>query len=353
MLDDTTKYEIFRNRDETYSGQFYMGVRSTGIFCRPGCPARTPKAENCLFFQNAEGALKAGYRPCKRCHPMNMPGEASALIKKLINLVESDPERRWSEKDLLANGVDPSTARRQFKSRFGMTFSAYVRQCNLAKARQCLAQGDSVIEAQLCAGFDSPSGFRVAFAKTFGQSPKDVKISPLLIDWIDTPLGTMVTICDEQEVYLAEFTVRKNLQGQLEKLTTAYKRPILPGRNDITMLVETQIKSYFHGSLKSFDLPIKTTGTDFQNGVWQALCDIPYGQTRSYAQLATAIGNDKAFRAVASSNARNGLAIIIPCHRVINKGGALGGYAGGLDKKRWLLDHEARVSKSSNRAAAP
>ncbi len=343
-LSDSDKYEIFSARDKAYSGQFYMAVKSTGIFCRPGCPARTPKMENCCFYDEAEGALKAGYRPCKRCHPMNMPGEASVLIKKLINLVESDPERRWSEKDLAAKNIDPSTARRQFKARFDMTFSAYVRQRNLARARQCLADGDSVIEAQLCAGFDSPSGFREAFSKTFGRSPKTADKEPLLIDWVDTPLGPMVIICDKTHLYLAEFTVRKNLRGQLEKLSKVYQRPVLPGRTSITEDAQKQIKQYFDGQLQDFDLPLITTGTDFQSDVWDALQAIPYGETRSYAQLAVSIGNEKAFRAVASSNARNGLAIIIPCHRVINKGGALGGYAGGLDKKQWLLDHEKRVA---------
>ena len=118
----------------------------------------------------------------------------------------------------------------------------------------------------------------------------------------------------------------------------------MPGRTLITEKAQQQITQYFEGKIQTFDLPLMTTGTVFQNGVWQALQGIPYGETWSYAQLAEAIGNDKAVRAVAGSNARNGLAIIIPCHRVINKGGGLGGYAGGLDRKQWLLDHERRVS---------
>ena len=231
MINDAQKYEIFVARDESYSGRFYMAVTSTGIFCRPGCPARTPKRENCLFYDQAEDAVTAGFRACRRCHPMNMPGEASALIKTLINLVESDPERRWSERDLSAHSIDPSTARRQFKSRFGMTFSAYVRQRNLARANQTLMKGDSVINAQLDAGFDSPSGFRQAFSKTFGHAPNSAEKEPLLIEWIDTPLGPMVIICDKQHLYLAEFTVRKNLKGQLEKLSKNYKRPGLAWPN--------------------------------------------------------------------------------------------------------------------------
>lgn len=346
-LTDSQKYDIFQSRNEDYSGRFFMAVKTTGIFCRPGCPARTPKPENCEFFNQAKQAVSAGFRACKRCHPLGLPNEEGRLIRELINLVENDPERKWGEHDLKVRGIDPSTARRNFKSRFGMTFSAYVRQRRLTLAKQSLDQGEPVIQAQLAAGFDSPSGFRAAYAKTFGAPPNKAGQSPLLMEWIDTPLGPMIIICSDTHLYLTEFTVRKNLTGQLEKLVKIYDRPILPGRTHVTEETRTQIDAYFAGSLNSFDLPLHPTGTDFQRKVWDALCDIPFGQTRSYGELAVAIGNEKAFRAVASSNAKNGLAIIIPCHRVINTGGKLGGYAGGLAKKQWLLDHEARFAKSS------
>jgi len=344
ILSDSQKYDIFRMRDINHVGALFMGVKTTGIFCRPGCPARTPKPENCDFFDRAETAVSAGYRPCKRCHPMHLPGEATKLIKQLINLVESEPEKKWRERDLAAIGIDPSTARRHFKKRFGMTFSTYVRQRNLARARKELSSGDSVINAQLGAGFDSPSGFRAAYAKTFGAPPNRKGDSPLYIAWIDTLIGPMISICDESQLFLTEFTVRKNLEGQITKLSKSYQRPILPGRTAISDITETQINAYFAGRLKEFDLPIVTTGTAFQDQVWDTLQTIPYGQTWSYSKLADIVGNAKAVRAVASSNARNGLAIIIPCHRVISKGGSLGGYAGGLNKKQWLLDHEARFS---------
>lgn len=343
QLSQQQKYDIFQARNTDFSGQFYMAVKTTGIFCRPGCPARTPRPENCEFYDKAKQALSAGYRPCKRCHPMNLPGEASALIKTLINLVESDPERRWSEKDLSARNIDPSTARRQFQKRFGLSFSAYVRGRNLARAREDIKNGSSVINAQLSAGFESSSGFRDAYAKTFGAPPNKAGLEPLFIEWVDTLIGPMIVICSETALYLSEFTNRKNLPGQLEKLVKVYDRPILPGRTPVTEKTEIQIKAYFDGTLTDFDLPLKPTGTEFQRRVWAALIAIPYGETRSYGELAKSIGNAKAFRAVASSNAKNGLAIIIPCHRVINTGGALGGYAGGLDKKRWLLAHESEA----------
>lgn len=333
-------YDIFARRDKSYEALFFMGVKTTGIFCRPGCPARLPKRENVTFHTTAEAALAAGYRACKRCHPTRMPGEATSLVKDLINLVENNPEHRWDETNLKQKGIDPSTARRQFKSRFGMTFSQYARQRRLSLANTSLSAGDKVIEAQLSAGYDSPSGFRDAFSKTFGKAPKNNQKDPLVIAWHDTPLGPMMTICDADHLFLIEFTNRKNIHRQLEKLQKKQGRAIIPGRTYITDQIETEITAYFNGDLKIFKTPLLTTGTEFQKSVWGQLCEIPYGQTRSYSELAEMVGNEKAVRAVASSNANNGLAIVIPCHRVISKGGGLGGYAGGLDKKTWLLAHE-------------
>lgn len=342
MVNTDALYDrFFGSSSGSHSGLF-VGVKSTGIFCRQGCPARTPKRENCTFYESANAAVDAGYRACKRCHPLGLPGEASQLIRALVDLVEDDPERKWREADLRLHGIDPSTARRQFKSRFGMTFSAYARARRMAYASKVLNQGDKVIEAQLTAGYDSPSGFRAAFAKTFGTAPKNGAAEPLLIDWIDTPLGPMIAICDDTHLFLLEFTNRKNMQRQMERLSKTHKRAIVPGRTQITDMIAEELSRYFEGGLKQFQTPLCLTGTDFQKSVWKALQTIPYGTTWSYSDLADKVGNENAVRAVASSNANNGLALIVPCHRVIAKGGGLGGYAGGLDKKSWLLEHERK-----------
>ncbi len=343
-MSDAELYEIFARRDASFEALFFMGVSSTGIFCRPGCPARLPKPENCTFYETAEAALDAGYRACRRCHPMRLPGEASTLIKTLINLVEEDAERKWSEQDLQALGIDPSTARRQFKARFGLTFSEYARRRRIARAGTLLKKGEKVIEAQLTAGYESPSGFRAAFSKTFGSAPKGGMADPLLIEWIDTKLGPMMAICDDDHLFMLEFTVRKNMQRQLERISKAHKRAIVPGRSKVTEQIASELGDYFDGTLKTFMTPLAMTGTPFQKIVWRALCDIPYGETQSYSELALSVGNERAVRAVASSNANNGLALVVPCHRVIAKGGGLGGYAGGLEKKSWLIAHEKRFS---------
>ena len=342
---DNNHYGVFFSPKDAGPLARFVGVKSTGIFCRQGCPARQPKRENCAFYPSADMALSAGFRACRRCHPTRQPGEAPIVIKKLTQLIESDPERRWNEADIKSLGIDPSTARRQFQKRFGMSFAQYARSYRLGHASKTLAKGDSVINAQLTAGYESASGFRTAFASTFGQTPKNGSAQPLFIDWIDTPLGPMIAIGDEDYLYLLEFTVRKNMKRQLTRLSQASSRAIIPGKTNTTEKIREELASYFAGTRKTFDTPLKLTGTTFQKSVWEELLRIPYGETRSYGELACAIGNEKAFRAVATSNASNGLALIVPCHRVINKGGALGGYAGGIDKKQWLLDLESGRKK--------
>ncbi|WP_051279867.1 bifunctional transcriptional activator/DNA repair enzyme AdaA [Hellea balneolensis] len=339
-ITDDDRYAVLEARPHSFSDEFFVGVKSTGIFCRIGCPARLPKRDNCMFYDTAEQALSAGFRACKRCHPSSHAGEASSTVKKLITLIENAPDKRWTETDIKAAGIDPSTARRQFKKRFGLTFAQYARARRLGAAAQNLAKGESVINAQLNAGYESASGFRKAFADSFGSAPANASQTPLFIEWMSTPLGPLFTVCDETHLYMLEFTTRKNIERGFEKLRKVHKRAVIPGRTAITDQIEAELEAYFEGNLTRFKTPLFPTGTEFQNRVWKALQDIPYGESCAYSDLAISVGNEKAVRAVASSNANNGLALIIPCHRVIAKDGGLGGYAGGLEKKEWLLNHE-------------
>lgn len=339
-------YQAFQ--DDRVPDGMMLGVKSTGVFCCPGCAARMPLRKNCDFLDGPEAALEAGYRACKRCHPVSRDTgrEDPALMRRLITLVEETEDGRVNETHLRSEGIDPTTARRLFKSRLGLSFSKYARLRRLGRAAQAIKSGASVIEAQLEAGFDSPSGFRAAYAKTFGTAPGkavgDKAPDPLFIDWIDTPLGRMVSVSDQTHLYLIEFTDRVRLPRQFERLRKSHKRAILPGQSEAGQMAAQEIAAYFDGTLTNFTVPMMTSGTDFQDGVWDALRTIPYGETWSYADLAQRIGNEKAVRAVASANGANGLAIIIPCHRVIGSDGGLGGYAGGLGRKQKLLDLEAR-----------
>ncbi len=189
--------------------------------------------------------------------------------------------------------------------------------------------------------FDNAEKFQAAFSKTLGQTSSKTRAEPLKVAWHSTPLGAMLSVVSRSHLYMLEFTSRKSLDRGFDRLRAAYNCAVVPGRTPITEQIDTELDAYFAGKLRHFKTPITPTGTEFQNSVWEALQGIPYGGQQAYSDLAVTVGNKKAVRAVASSNARNGLALIIPCHRIIAKDGSLGGYAGGVEKKAWLLAHEA------------
>jgi AraC family transcriptional regulator of adaptative response/methylated-DNA-[protein]-cysteine methyltransferase len=340
-LDQDRCYAALLGRDAEFDGVFYVGVRTTGIFCRPTCPARKPKRENCEFFPDAQAALLAAYRPCARCRPLSHPNETSDVVRRLVEAVERDPHRRWRDADFDALAVHASTARRQFQKRFGMTFVEYARARRLGSAFKAIRSGERVIDAQLDAGFESSSGFRDAFARIMGAPPAR-STRALFAAWLDTPLGPMTAVADEHALHLLEFVDRRGLEREIERLRLRQKAGIAPGRTAPIVQIERELAEYFAGRSLAFETPLARAGSPFQNAVWDALLTIPPGETWSYAQLARAVGSPRAVRAVGTANGANQLAIVIPCHRVINSSGELGGYGGGLPRKRWLLEHERR-----------
>ncbi|MDO5528167.1 MAG: trifunctional transcriptional activator/DNA repair protein Ada/methylated-DNA--[protein]-cysteine S-methyltransferase [Paracoccus sp. (in: a-proteobacteria)] len=339
---DERLYAALLARDPAFEGRAFVGVVSTRIYCRLTCPARKPKAENCRWFARAGDAARAGFRPCRRCHPQGAQAEHDAAVRALREAVEADPARRWSEADLADMGHDPSTVRRAFKRHFGVTFLEMARAARLREGARHLGKGAKVIDAQLDSGFESASGFRAAFARLFGHPPAAMKgQGGMVADWIDTALGGMIAIGDAEALHLLEFSDRKALPRQLARVSRAAGGRIALGRNEVTEAAEAQLGAFLAGKRARFDLPIAPHGTTFQREVWDALCAIPAGQTRSYAQIAATIGRPTATRAVAAANGANGIAIVIPCHRVIGADGSLTGYAGGLWRKERLIAVEA------------
>jgi AraC family transcriptional regulator of adaptative response/methylated-DNA-[protein]-cysteine methyltransferase len=338
-------YEHLLRRDPELDGVVYVGVKTTGIFCRPVCPARTPLSKNITFYGSPEEAQAAGLRACKRCRPLDHPDAPGVLLNKLLAMVEADPSRRWSEDDLRDMGIEPATARRQFQKRFDMSFSQYARARRLGNAFNTIKQGDKVIEAQLDAGFDSGSGFREAFAREFGEAPnKARKAVTFAMDWIDTPIGPMLAIADDKQLHMLEFVERKALQGHVDRYRKTFNATVLPGDTPALKLIRQELKDYFAGKTLTFKSKIADAGTAFQQSVWDELRRIPPGETRSYLDMSKRIGQPTAVRAVANANRLNRCAIILPCHRVIGSDGTLTGYAGGLWRKQWLLDHERRLT---------
>ncbi len=334
-------YDALLEKRTEYEGVFYVGVKTTGVFCRPTCPARKPKFENCEFFDNAQQALLASYRPCQRCRPLSHPNHVSDIVRLLVEAVEEHPEKRWKEADFKALSVDESTARRQFKKRFGMTFVEYARARRMGLAMKSIRSGQTVLDAQLSTGYESSSGFRDAFSRIMGAAPTRIEDGRVLkAAWIDTRLGPMMAISDEQALYLLEFVDRRGLEREVERLRQRTKSAIIPGMTSPIRSIERELTLYFDGKLSQFITPLHLLGSPFQTGVWEQLRRIPPGETRSYAGIAQALGKPTAYRAVAQANGANQLAIVIPCHRVINSSGDLGGYGGGLTRKHWLLEHE-------------
>lgn len=337
-------WRALQQRDSSYEGIFYLGVKTTGIFCRPVCSARKPLRKNVEFFPGKSEALHAGFRPCLRCKPMNTSGEVPTLVERLRRQVESNPSARLRERDLIGMGIDPSTARRQFQRHFGMSFQAYQRARRMGSALAAVRKGVNVLDTQLDHGFESASGFREAFAKLFGTPPsKASNVHCLLAKWIESPLGPILALADDDGLYVFDWVDRRGLEREIVRLRARTKFVIVPGEHRILSQAEKEIGEYFAGNRKTFTLPLAQRGTDFQRKVWDQLQRIPAGQTRSYGEIARLIGEPSAVRAVARANGDNFRGIIIPCHRVIGSDGSLTGYGGGLARKQWLLDHERKI----------
>lgn len=336
--------EAFLERDAGYEGIFVTGVRTTGIFCRPTCVARKPRPENVEFFPGPREAAGAGYRPCRRCRPLEPAGGTPEWLRPLLDEVEGDPTRRWRDRDLRAMGLEPARVRRWFKAHHGLTFHAWSRARRLGEALERIQDGDGVSRAAFDAGWDSLSGFGEAFRKLAGQPPSEAAEGPVVwIRRLRTPLGPMVAGATGDAVVLLEFGDRRGLPGQLRTLGRRLGCVFAPGSSPLLDELGGRLEAYFAGDGAAVDrdpLPLGLPGTDFQRAVWAALRSIPPGETRSYSEVAAALARPQAARAVARANGQNRVAILVPCHRVVGADGRLTGYAGGLWRKRRLLELE-------------
>jgi AraC family transcriptional regulator, regulatory protein of adaptative response / methylated-DNA-[protein]-cysteine methyltransferase len=332
----------YLERYAAYNGVFFLGVRTTGIFCRPTCPARKPRPQNVEYFATAREAVAAGYRPCKRCQPMQLD-EQPAWCQELMDDIEREPLVRIRESDLASRGVDPATVRRYFQRRYGMTFHAYARARRLAGTLHQIREGMPLDSAVFTSGFNSHSGFRDAVVRIFGSTPGKICDGDCIhLAWLRSPLGPLVAGATSNGVCLLEFSDRPMLQTQLATLRKLFDSPAIPGMNNHLRQLASQLGDYFAGTLRTFSVPLVYPGTSFQQCVWDELRRIPYGQTRSYEELAIAVGVSGGQRPVGRANGQNRIAIVIPCHRVVRKNGQLGGYGGGLRRKQFLLELEKK-----------
>ena len=341
-----TMYCALVNRDPSFEGIFYAGVRTTGIFCRPTCSAKKPERVNVDFFATPNEALHSGYRPCLRCHPMDPDKPPPKLIARLRAEVDRAPDGRLTDKELAAMSIDPSTARRQFKRHYGMTFQAYHRARRMGLALREVRKGERVDEVRNGSGFESESGFRDAFTRIFGEPPTAAKAQGgLFAERIETPLGAMLAIADDEGLRLLEFVDRRAMERELSILRQRLRTNVVPGEHWHLDAVRSELAHYFSGKSLRFNVPLAPVGSPFQLRAWELLRSIPVGETRSYSWMAKKLGDVEMRRAVGRANGENMMCIIIPCHRVIRADGSLCGYGGGLWRKKWLLDHEQRFVK--------
>ena len=349
-MNDDKMWEAVRDCDASCDGKFYYGVKTTGIYCRPSCKSKLPKRENVVFFRTKEEAEEAGFRPCKRCRPdliaFDPAQELSERTKELLERHFSD--RVKLGRDMKEMGVSRKHLAQVFKEQYDITPSEYLIQVRIAAARQMLQNGAAIPDAAGMAGYENLSEFYDHFRRQTGMTParyRQIFADNISRSVMDTPIGPLRIIASQDAIFGVEQTGRESSDAGAQAGQIPADR-ILSGdaSGELVKDCAAQLTEYFAGKRQAFDLPVSPEGTDFQKNVWNHLRDIPYGQTRTYGELAEMAGNKKASRAVGMANHCNPILIVIPCHRVIGADGSLTGYAAGIEAKKFLLQLEQRYT---------
>jgi AraC family transcriptional regulator of adaptative response/methylated-DNA-[protein]-cysteine methyltransferase len=336
-------------RDKTADGGFWYSVATTGIYCRPSCPSRTANRKNVQLHDTLVAAKATGFRPCRRCNPdgISIEGENAAIIAQACRLIEESEEEPSLNGLAAAVGRSPSYFHRMFKAITGLTPKDYAVAHRAAKVRQGLDSGNSVTEAMYDAGFNSSGRFYEKSTGLLGMTPTQYRAGganeEIRFAVGETSLGAILVASSKKGVASILLgtdpgTLVRNLQDRFPKAR------LIGADGDYEALV-ARVVGFVEAPNLGLDLPLDVRGTAFQQRVWQALQEIPIGQTVSYAEVARRIGSPKAVRAVAGACAANNLAVAIPCHRVVRNDGSLSGYAWGVERKRVLLDREAAFGK--------
>lgn len=337
MIGDDEAWEAVLGRARSYDGRFVTGVHSTGIYCRPSCAARHPLRENVRFYASIADAESAGLRACKRCRPGDIARDEAAVAQALTLLRRGDDVLTLA-KLAQETGYSSTHFQRVFKRAIGISPAAYARALKLERAGEALSKGASVTEAVYAAGYSAPSRFYAASEGKLGMTPSAWRDggAGVTIRWAEVPtsLGRMLVAATDKGVCRLSFD-----QG-VEALRRRFPRATLVEGGEGFASLLTQVIGAVEQPGDSRAIPLDVQGTAFQQAVWQELQRIPRGETRSYAQIAAAVGSPGAVRAAGSANGANNVAVLIPCHRVVRSDGTLGGYAYGLEIKRELLKRE-------------
>jgi AraC family transcriptional regulator of adaptative response/methylated-DNA-[protein]-cysteine methyltransferase len=345
FLSDDERWQAVVNRDRSAEGQFVLAVHTTGIFCRPGCPARTPRRENTSFFPSPIEALRAGFRPCKRCRPT---GESiferqMHVVDEACRTIEESDHRLTLSRLSDQAGLSPYHFQRLFKERTGLTPAQYQRSHRSTRLRAQITGATTVTHAMNDAGYGSSSQFYVSAAKELGMTPTAYrsggKGERIRFGIVHTWLGHLLVAATDRGI--ATLQMRDSEADMRDSLHTTFPHAeLIEDDPDFARLMQDVVELADHPSSEA-RLPLDMKGTAFQHRVWNALREIPAGSTRTYSEVAETIGSPKAVRAVAKACADNPVPLIVPCHRVIGKNGKLTGYRYGIARKQALLEREA------------
>ena len=336
-LSDAAAWAAFEARDRAYDGRFIVAVTTTGIYCKPTCPARRPKREHVEFHPDAESARAAGYRACLRCKPDEV-GRDRVAVAKAVALIEAAEDIIGLDALAEQVGYAPHHFHRLFKRATGVTPAAYARGLRARRAAQALTEEASVTGAIYEAGYSAPSRFYETANARLGMTPSAWRGggAGVTIRWTiaETSLGPLLIAATDKGLCRVAFD-----EDSLDLARRFPAAEIVAGGAALSALA-ARVVSEVETPGRDADLPVDVQGTAFQEAVWQALRTIPAGETRSYAQLAAQAGNAGAVRAAGTACGANPVAVLVPCHRARRADGSIGGYAYGLDRKRALLRRE-------------
>lgn len=352
-LNDDQMWSAVQGRDGSRDGEFFYGVMTTGVYCRPSCNSRRALRKNVRFFETAEAAERAGLRPCKRCRPTNASASVlNQVVHELARQIDAEPERKLSLEQLAKRaGYSPFHLQRSFKAVIGSSPKEYQTAARVRTLKKELRNEAPVAEAIYQAGFGSGSRVYEKADGHLGMTPSEYRSGGkgLTISYASgqTPLGLMMVGATDRGICFLQFgDSDAGLLGELKQQFPAATALPMPdsSRGEFESWMAA-LNRHLRGLEPRLDLPLDVRGTAFQLIVWRYLQKVPYGEVRSYAEVAAAIGKPSAARAVARACATNSIALLIPCHRVVRGTGELGGYRWGMQRKRVLLDTERAASK--------
>ena len=345
-IDDRVRWQAVESRDGRFNDVFVYGVRSTGIYCKPSCPSRRPRHEQVVYFTSFEAAESGGFRACRRCNPA-IRGERDRqveMVMRACGIIEGQGEGSISLESLSSQlNISSHHLQRTFKSVTGVTPRQYAAARRLGQFKTLIGRGNDITGAIYDAGYGSSRGLYENASEKLGMTPaiykKGGKGMNIMYTIVDCYLGRLLVAATDRGVCAVSFgDDDQSLEASLRSTYSA-----ADVRVDQSQLKDcvNELLGYLSGSQPHLDLPLDVQATAFQQRVWDELRKIPYGATRTYHEVATAIGQPTASRAVASACAANSVALVIPCHRVVREDGNLSGYRWGTERKQSLLENES------------